>query len=94
MVTYRIVSVEALPGFVLRLQFADGTRGSVCVKDDLDGPVFEPLRDEREFAKVRVDEFGAVSWPNGADMAPDALYADVRGASVSAGVAGASRGQS
>lgn len=94
MVKYRIVSVEALPGFVLRLQFADGTRGSVCVKDDLVGPVFETLRDEREFAKVRVDEFGAVCWPNGADLAPDALYAEVRGGAVRASVAGAPRSQS
>jgi hypothetical protein len=77
MVKYRVTSVEALPGYVLRLEFADGTRGTVCVADDLDGPVFESLRDEREFAKVRVDEFGAVCWPNGADMAPDALYDDV-----------------
>jgi hypothetical protein len=78
MVNYRVISVEALPGFVLRLEFADGTRGSICVADDLSGPLFEALRDEREFAKVRVDEFGAPSWPNGADMAPDALYEDVR----------------
>ena len=78
MVNYRVTSVEALPGFVLRLEFADGTRGSVRVGDDLIGPVFEALRDERDFAKVYVDEFGAVCWPNGADMAPDALYEDVR----------------
>jgi hypothetical protein len=26
------------------------------------------------FQRVCVDEFGAVSWPNGADLAPDALY--------------------
>jgi hypothetical protein len=78
MVNYRVISVEARPGFVLRLEFADGTRGSICVADDLNGPLFEPLRDDREFAKVRVDEFGAVCWPNGADMAPDALYEDVR----------------
>ncbi len=91
MINYRIITVEALPGFVLRLQFADGTRGSVCVKDDLRGPVFEPLRDEREFAKVRVDDYGAVCWPNGADMAPDALYAEVRGGMASAPVGDASR---
>lgn len=78
MVNYRVISVEALPGFVLRLEFADGTRGSVCVADALSGSIFAPLRDEREFAKVRVDEFGAVCWPNGADMAPDSLYEDVR----------------
>lgn len=94
MVKYWIVSADVLPGFVLRLNFADGTRRSVCVKDDLVGPVFETLRDERESAKVRFDEFGAVCWPNGADMAPDALYADVRRGAVAAGVEGAPRSRS
>jgi hypothetical protein len=39
------------------------------------GPVFEPLRDEAFFAQVAVDpELGTVVWPNGADLAPDALH--------------------
>lgn len=42
--------------------------------DRLFGPMFEPLRDFELFAQVRVDEYGAVVWPNGADLAPDALY--------------------
>jgi glycine/D-amino acid oxidase-like deaminating enzyme len=36
--------------------------------------MFEPLRDPEVFSQVGVDEFGAVFWPNGADLAPDALY--------------------
>ncbi len=36
--------------------------------------VFEPLKDESLFSQVAVDEFGAVCWPNGADLAPDALH--------------------
>ena len=36
--------------------------------------MFEPLRDPSLFAQVRIDEYGAVCWPNGADLAPDALH--------------------
>jgi len=35
----------------------------------------EPLRDPDLFGKVRVNpETGTIEWPNGADLAPDALY--------------------
>ena len=53
----------------------------MALADRLFGPVFEPLRDPAMFARVFVDEFGAVSWPNGADLAPDALCEQIRSAS-------------
>jgi hypothetical protein len=38
------------------------------------------LKDGREFAKVRVDpELGTIVWPNGADLDPDVLYAEITG---------------
>lgn len=74
----RLVSAEALPGYRLRVRFADGTEGVVELEDRLFGPVFEPLRDPELFRQVRIDEFGAPCWPNGADLAPDALYEQVR----------------
>lgn len=71
---YRVRSVTALPPYRLRVEFDDGVAGEVDLTDRLFGPAFEPLRDPAEFAKVAVDEFGAVCWPTGADLAPDALY--------------------
>ncbi|MEK9497836.1 DUF2442 domain-containing protein [Photorhabdus sp. P32] len=32
------------------------------------------LKEQKFFAQARVDECGAVCWPNDADLAPDALY--------------------
>jgi uncharacterized protein DUF2442 len=71
----RVVSVLALDDFRLSITFDDGTKGVVSIKDRLFGPVFEPLRDLALFGQVFVDEFGAIAWPTGADLAPDALYA-------------------
>ncbi|MGA2441386.1 MAG: DUF2442 domain-containing protein [Tepidisphaeraceae bacterium] len=74
----RIVSVKAQAEWTLEIVFSDGTRGVVSLKDRLFGPVFEPLKDPAFFQQVRIDEFGAVFWPNGADLAPDALYETVK----------------
>ena len=82
-----VVEVRPLGGHRLQLRFEDGVEGTV----DLEGMirftgVFAPLRDESEFAKVRVDpELGTVVWPNGADLDPDVLYAAVTGRPIDLG---------
>ena len=74
-----IVEVKPAPGCVLQVRFTDGASGSTDLSDRLFGPMFEPLLDPNLFNQVRVDEFGAICWPNGADLAPDALYEKIRG---------------
>ena len=71
---YQVKAVTALPDYQLDVEFRDGQRGRVSLRDRLCGPMFEPLRDETLFGQVSVDEYGAICWPNGADLAPDALY--------------------
>lgn len=73
----RVVKVSALPNYTLALVFNDGVRGEVSLADRLFGPMFEPLKDPAFFARVSVDAFGAVCWPNDVDLAPDALYRKV-----------------
>ena len=46
--TARIRSVEPLDGFALRLSFEDGSEREVDLEDELWGPIFEPLRENRE----------------------------------------------
>jgi hypothetical protein len=70
----RVTRVNALNGYRLHVEFDDGVAGEIDLADRLFGPVFEPLRDESEFRKVFADEFGAIAWPGGADLAPDAVY--------------------
>lgn len=69
--------VAAIPrgAHVVRVVFADGEVRDVDMGPILDGPVFEPLRDPAEFAKVYVDpETHTIAWPTGADIDPDVLY--------------------
>ena len=76
--SYDIRTVEYLGGYRLRLTFADGLVGELDLSSKFEGsvgPVFEPLRDQEFFAQVRVDpELGTITWPNGADLAPDVLH--------------------
>jgi len=81
-VPWRATSVTALPGARLRVTFVDGTAGEVDMRTFLSGPkvgqtVFEPLRDPAVFAQAEI-VLGAVQWPNGADLAPDAMYDAIR----------------
>jgi len=76
---YRVKRVRPQEGYRLFVEFEDGVQGEVDLSDRLFGPVFEPLRDLGFFAEVTVDEYGAVCWPNGADLAPDALYMQLAG---------------
>lgn len=73
----RVVHVDAKPDYILSIIFDDGTKGEISLAERLFGPMFEPLKDPAFFALASVDAFGAVCWPNGADLAPDALYRKV-----------------
>ena len=75
---YRAVEISTLDDYCLKVRFQDGTEGVVSLEGELYGPMFEPLRDPSLFAQAAIDKFGVICWPNGADLAPDALYEDIR----------------
>lgn len=70
----KVTRLEKLSGFRLRVRFTDGSEGvhdfAALVNEP--GPMLEPLRDEAYFARVFL-EFGALTWPNGFDIAPEWL---------------------
>jgi hypothetical protein len=69
-----VIGVEVSGEYRLRLTFDDGTVGDVDFTGREWRGIFEPLRDPDYFARVAVDaEAGTVTWPNGADMAPEPL---------------------
>ena len=76
MVPWKVNKLNVLPGHRLEVAFADGLSGVVNLsKDHFDG-VLAPLADEVFFAQARIRD-GVVIWPNGAEIAPDAMYDEV-----------------
>ena len=77
MIPWKVTKLKALPGHRLQVTFADGLSGIVDLsKDKFDG-VLAPLADEPYFAQARLED-GVVTWPNGAEIAPDAIRIDPR----------------
>lgn len=75
----RVIDARYVAGYVIRLRFSDGVEGEVNLAGELDGPMFEPLRDPAVFrAFVVHPDLHTLTWPNGADLAPEFLHSRVR----------------
>lgn len=71
-----VAEVRVLEGFQLFIRFFDGTEGVVHMSDLIhssEAGVFGCLADPARFGEAGI-EFGAVTWPGGIDLAPDAMY--------------------
>jgi len=77
----KVTRLDRLGGFRLRVRFNDGSEGvhdfAAMAKEP--GSALEPLRDEAYFARVFL-EFGAPTWPNGFDIAPEWLRREMEAA--------------
>jgi hypothetical protein len=70
-----VTAAAPLGGTRLAVGFSDGRQGTVDLHSLLTGPMLQSLRDPQQFAHVRLDhDLGTLVWPNGADLAPEALY--------------------
>ena len=79
-----VVEARPLSGYRVFLRFDDGLEGELDLEPLLipfDG-VFAPLRDLARFRELFLD-CHTVSWPNGADIAPEVLYSKVSGRPLS-----------
>lgn len=72
-----VVDARHVSGFTLWLRFNDGTEGEIDLSGELEGPIFQLLRDPLYFKTFKVD-LDTVTWPNGADFAPEFLYSRLR----------------
>jgi hypothetical protein len=76
---YRLIDAKHVAGYILHLKFSDGLEGDIDLKEEIHGPIFEPLRDLETFKRFRLDpELRTLVWPNGADFSPEFLHEKVR----------------
>lgn len=74
-----VIEARFVRAHVVWLRFNDGASGEVDLGSALDGPIFQPLLDEAYFRLGRVHpELHTLTWPNGADFAPEFLRASLR----------------
>lgn len=77
--TPRVIAARHKSDYVLWLRFTDGTEGEVDLREELWGPIFEPLLDSGYFCRFIVHpELHTVVWENGADFSPEFLYRQIR----------------
>ena len=69
-------AVRPLADYTIDVELVDGRRGLFDLKPYLDHGVFRELRDVGYFRRVGI-EHGAVTWPNGQDIAPETLLAEL-----------------
>jgi hypothetical protein len=75
-----VANVTVLANSQLQVRFGDGTSGVVDMGplvSSAEAGVFAELSDETLFSKAFVS-MGAVTWPTGQDLAPDAMYDALR----------------
>jgi len=76
MVAWDVTSLNVLPGYRLDVSFADGLNGILDMSNDRFHGVLAALADEGYFALASIKD-GVVVWPNGIDIAPDAMYDEI-----------------
>ena len=75
----RVQEARYVSEYTVWIKFTDGTQGEIDLKGELDGPVFEPLRNLDVFKQFKVDqELHTLVWQNGADFAPEFLYEKIQ----------------
>ncbi|MDP3406403.1 MAG: DUF2442 domain-containing protein [Brevundimonas sp.] len=79
----QVQKLKRLGDYRLKLWFSDGRAGEwdFSALASHDTPVTRPFRDPAYFDRVFL-EYGALTWPNGYDWAPDALHTDMDAAGV------------
>jgi hypothetical protein len=86
MAAWSISRFKILPNYKIEVAFADGTSDIADLAPRLSqGPLgdgFDPLCDEAIFSRAYL-EHGALTWPSGIDLAPDAMYQRIRASGIS-----------
>ena len=67
-----VVDAKYLHDYTVWVEFNDGINGEIDLSSELDGEIFEPLKNVDYFKTFQVCGH-TLSWDNGADFAPEFL---------------------
>lgn len=67
-----IIEAKYIKDYRVWLRFNDGTTGEVDLASELEGTIFEPLKNVEYFKSFKLRGH-TLSWDNGADFAPEFL---------------------
>lgn len=70
---YHVVEVNYIKDYIVWFKFKNGLSGEINFKNELDGKIFEPLKDKKYFKSFSLSG-NTICWDNGADFAPEYLY--------------------
>ncbi len=74
---YDVIDVKVLDHLEFTVTFTDGVTGRVRMLPSHLYGVFEKLKDPAFFNRIQVTD-GFVSWPDELDLAPDAMYDEIK----------------
>jgi len=70
-----LTRVKYIGTYSLQVTFNNGVTKNIDLREELDGEIFEPLKNIELFRQVKLSpETKTAEWPNGADFAPEFLY--------------------
>src|SRR4030042_5427881 len=73
----KVIEVEPLENYMLRVKLSDGRRGIFDVSPYLDMEVFRELKDPDYFRRVYIDS-GIIVWPHEQDIAPETIEEELK----------------
>ena len=74
-----VTQARYVADYTIWVRFDDGVEGEVNLSSELQGPIFEPLKNLEVFRQFKVhSELRTLVWPNGADFAPEFLHSAVK----------------
>jgi hypothetical protein len=68
-----VTQAKYINSYRILLEFNDGVTKIVDLQNELNGKIFEPLKETHNFKKFSI-KFNTIEWYNGADFAPEYLY--------------------
>ncbi len=74
---WNVTEIEPTGNRTFAVKFVDGLSGTMRLAPSYCTGVFSPLLDDKLLEQVSV-QYGAVTWPNGLDLAPDTMYREIR----------------